>query len=138
MATPAAAAALLLAVTIIVAVLLAAGAAYLVFVYQHPDDARGAWLPKIVVVLSVWISGATVLLFPLDVANRAACASGLLPFSAAAARGEAGGDAGSGGGSSCRLTLPMRQMWHAAFFTLLGLAYLVCPFTLFFYEGDSE
>lgn len=119
-----------LAVTIIVAVLLAAGAVWLLAIYQHPDEARGAWFPKLVVVISIWTAEATVLLFPLDVANRAACSSGLLVA--------ADGDGGGSGRGACRLTLPMRQLWHAAFFTLLGLAYLVCPFTLFFYEGDSE
>jgi LMBR1 domain-containing protein 1 len=111
---------LLLAVTVIVAVMLAVGALYVLISYQHPDDANQAWFPKLVVLLAMWLSCAAVLLFPLDVANRAAC--GFLLDD----------------GSACRATLPMRELWHAAFFTLLGLAFVVCPFTLFYYEGDSD
>jgi LMBR1 domain-containing protein 1 len=112
---------LLIALTVIVAVMLAVASAYVLVSYQHPDDANQAWAPKLVVVLAMWLSCAAVLLFPLDVAVRAACGALLLAD-----------------GSACRLTLPMRELWHAAFFALLGLAFLACPFMLFFYEGDSD
>lgn len=43
---------------------------YLLVYYQHPDDHNEAWVPKIVVILGFVLAGATVLLFPLDVANN--------------------------------------------------------------------
>lgn len=110
--------ALLLAIAVIVAVMLAAGCVHVLVTYGHPDDSCQAWFPKAVALLAMWTSCAAVLLFPLDVANRAAC--------------------GASGVECARPTLPMRELWHAAFFSLLGLAFVACPFTLFFYEGDSD
>jgi len=43
---------------------------YLLVYYQHPDDKNDAYLPKIVVLLGFVLAGATVLMFPLDVANN--------------------------------------------------------------------
>ena len=44
---------------------------YLLVYYQHPDDHNDAYFPKAVVILGFVLAGVTVLLFPLDVANRA-------------------------------------------------------------------
>ncbi len=38
--------------------------------YQHPDDKNDAYVPKLVVLFGFVLSGATVLLLPLDVANN--------------------------------------------------------------------
>ena len=43
---------------------------YLLVYYQHPDDHNDAYFPKIVVIGGFVLAGATVLLLPLDVANR--------------------------------------------------------------------
>lgn len=43
---------------------------YLLVYYQHPDDHNDAYFPKAVVILGFVVAGATVLLLPLDVANR--------------------------------------------------------------------
>jgi LMBR1 domain-containing protein 1 len=50
-------------------ILLVAGL-YLVVYYSHPDDHNDAYFPKLVVILGFVLAGATVLLLPLDVANR--------------------------------------------------------------------
>jgi LMBR1 domain-containing protein 1 len=43
---------------------------YLIVYYQHPDDHNDAYFPKLVVLGGFVLSGATVLLLPLDVANN--------------------------------------------------------------------
>ena len=43
---------------------------YLLIHYQHPDDKNDAYFPKAVVILGFVLAGGTVLLLPLDVANR--------------------------------------------------------------------
>jgi LMBR1 domain-containing protein 1 len=60
----------LIVVTAVVFVLLFISAFYILVYYQHPDDRNDAYFPKAVVVLGLVISGATVLLLPLDVANN--------------------------------------------------------------------
>ena len=60
-----------LILTIVVTFLiLAVVAVYFLVHYQHPDDKNDAWFPKLTVLLGIIISGATVLLLPLDVANN--------------------------------------------------------------------
>ena len=58
-------------------------------------------------------------MYPLDVANTKACSNSVSP-------------------SSCTSTLPMYDLWLAAFITNLVMVWAVCPFTLFFYEADSD
>lgn len=58
-------------------------------------------------------------MFPLDVANRAACKASLVE-------------------SSCTLTMDMEALWKAAFIMSLVLVFAIIPFTLFFYEADSD
>ena len=43
---------------------------YMLVHYQHPDDHNDAYFPKFVVGFGFGVAGATVLLLPLDVANR--------------------------------------------------------------------
>jgi hypothetical protein len=43
---------------------------YLLVNYQHPDDSNDAYFPKLVVIFGFVLSGFTVLLLPLDVANN--------------------------------------------------------------------
>jgi len=50
--------------------ILLVGGVYLLVYYQHPDDHNDAYFPKFVVVFGFVLAGATVLLLPLDVANR--------------------------------------------------------------------
>jgi LMBR1 domain-containing protein 1 len=110
---------LLIFVSVVVALLLLAVCVYVLVHYQHPDDGNQAWVPKIVFVAGLWLAMATVLLFPLDVANRAACAFGVAE-------------------SACVFTLPMRQIWFGAFIANLVLTFAVIPFTMFYWEADSD
>lgn len=109
----------LILLTVALSLVLVAVNVYILIHYQHPDDVNQAWFPKVVVVFSLWLAMAMVLLFPLDVANRAACSFNIVE-------------------SSCTYTLPMKQMWQAAFITNLVLTFFFIPFTMFYYEGDSD
>lgn len=109
----------LIIVTVIVAVLVALTTLYLLVAFAHPEDRNQAWFPKIVVCSSMFIAIITVLMFPLDVANRSACDEKVL-F------------------SDCDFTLPMEDMWYAVYIINVILVYIVTPFTLFYYEADSE
>lgn len=110
---------LLIFVAVVVAVVLLGACIYVLIHYQHPDDGNQAWVPKLLVVFGLWLAMVTVLLFPLDVANRAACAFGVAE-------------------SACVFTLPMRQLWFAVFITNLVLTFFLIPFVMFFWEADSD
>jgi len=68
----------LIVVIVIAFVLLTIVGLYLVVKYQHPDDKNDAYIPKLVVWFGFVLSGATVLLLPLDVANNEGYAGKLL------------------------------------------------------------
>jgi LMBR1 domain-containing protein 1 len=62
---------LFLIISMIVAfVLLIIIGIYCIIYYQHPDDHNDAYFPKLIVLGGFVLSGVTVLLLPLDVANR--------------------------------------------------------------------
>lgn len=109
----------LIIVTVVAALLIAAVTLYLLVAFSHPEDRNQAWWPKIVVCFSMFIAISTVLLFPLDVANRRACISDILD-------------------SDCELTLPMREIWFGIYIVNVVLVYIITPFTLFYYEADSD
>ena len=62
----------LIVVTAVVCVLAVVVALYVLVSFQHPEDKNQAWFPKGVVILGISLAIWTVLLFPLDVANRQA------------------------------------------------------------------
>jgi LMBR1 domain-containing protein 1 len=109
----------LILVSVIIVCLCLAANVYVLIYYQHPDDKNQAWIPKIVVVLGLALAMITVLMFPLDVANRAACSANIVE-------------------SACRFTMPMEKLWFAVFISNLVLVWAVIPFTVFWYEGDSD
>lgn len=78
-----------------------------------------AYAPKAVVVLSLTLAMMSVLLLPLDIANRASCDEGVAY-------------------SECTFTLPMRALWFALYMAMFGILVLILPFMLFFYESDTE
>lgn len=38
----------------------------------------------------------------------------------------------------CDLTMPMEGLWYAVWMIMALLAFVILPFALFYYEGDSE
>jgi len=68
----------LIVATVVAFLILLVVGFYLLVHYQHPDDHNDAYLPKIVVLLGFVLAGATVLMFPLDVANNEGYAGELL------------------------------------------------------------
>jgi len=109
----------LILVTIIGFVLLSVVALYLVVKYQHPDDKNDAYIPKIVVMFGFVLSGATVLLLPLDVANNEGYA------------GCDGFDTAICGG------LNMSLFWDIIYWLVPIWLFLLIPFSTFYYEADD-
>ena len=133
-----------LIVIVVVLALLSIGVAlHLLVSYQHPEDKNQAWFPKLVVscllvtltcfllplsqtgtfmaqvltgiTLAIW----TVLLFPLDIANRNSCSPDL----------EA---------SYCTFAIPSKILWYILYIVNACLVFGVIPFAIFYYEADSE
>lgn len=92
---------------------------YILVHFQHPEDRNQAWFPKFVVVFGLTLSVLSILLLPLDVANRAACADSIVL-------------------SACNFALPMLQLWYAVYMAMFVMIVVVVPWTLFFYEQDSD
>ena len=103
----------------VVAILVLLVSLYLVVHFQHPEDKNQAWIPKLVVLLGFTVAMWTVLLFPLDVANQQACDLDI-PL------------------SSCDTTLPMTQLWYAVYIANIVITFVLVPFSIFYYEADSE
>lgn len=109
----------LIIVAVVISILAIGVALYVLVAYQHPEDHNQAWIPKIVVVFGISLAIWTVLLFPLDVANRHACAADV-PY------------------SSCTLTIPTKALWFACYICIAVMSFIVVPVTMFYYEGDSD
>lgn len=92
---------------------------YILIEYSHPEDRNQAWFPKFIVIFGLSLAIISVLLFPMDVANTSACQQSVSP-------------------SSCKYTLPMKQLWWSVFIANLALVWGIIPFTVFFYEADSD
>lgn len=78
-----------------------------------------SWFPKAVVVLGLSLSFLSVMMLPLDRANRAACSEGIVL-------------------SACNLTLPMYDLWYWVYMIMVIIIAFVVPFTMFLYESDSD
>eukprot|EP00803_Ostreobium_quekettii_P000894 evm.model.scf_53EXC.4 EVM.evm.TU.scf_53EXC.4 scf_53EXC:42051-48167(+) len=109
----------LIVIAAAVVLLVVASVAAAIVHHQHPEDRNQAWLPKAVVLVGVSLAVISVLMFPLDVANRGSCREGV-PL------------------SSCDLTLPMRDLWFAVYIMDVLLVFFVIPFTVFYYEAGSD
>jgi len=109
----------LIIVVVAVALMTIALSVYLIVIYQHPEDKNQAWFPKSVVLLGLCVAIYTVLLFPLDVANQQSCTLDI-PL------------------VDCTYTFPMEQLWEALYITNIITVFVLIPFTLFYYESDSE
>eukprot|EP01012_Entosiphon_sulcatum_P046492 TRINITY_DN6249_c0_g1_i1.p1 TRINITY_DN6249_c0_g1~~TRINITY_DN6249_c0_g1_i1.p1 ORF type:complete len:513 (+),score=151.80 TRINITY_DN6249_c0_g1_i1:117-1655(+) len=103
-----------LIVVIVVMCFLILGAVFYVMVlYSSPEDKNQAWFPKIVVIFGGSLACFTVLLLPLDVANRAD------PTKLASL----------GGG------LDLALVWQICLIATVVMAIVVIPFAIFYYEG---
>lgn len=60
----------LIIIVLVISIVVFLANIYIVVFYQHPDDKNQAWLPKFVVWLGLSTAIISVLMFPLDVANR--------------------------------------------------------------------
>ena len=109
----------LIVIIVVLAILSVGVAIYLLISYQHPEDRTQAWLPKVVVLVGITISIWTVLLFPLDIANRNSC-SDSLPA------------------SFCTFAIPSKLLWYILYITNAFLVFGGIPFAIFYYEADSE
>lgn len=109
----------LILVVVVVAILVLLSMIYVLIHYSHPEDRNQAWVPKIIIVFGMSLAVFAILMYPTDVANTAACSSSLSP-------------------SACTFTLPMKTMWLVLFIAILVMSFAVIPFTLFFYEADSD
>lgn len=109
----------LLIVTIIVAVIILCANVYVLISYQHPEDRNQAWFPKLIVVFGLSLACWTLLMLPMDVANRAACPVGTAL-------------------TTCNPTFPMATLWYIAYITNIVLVFAIIPFAYFYYEADSE
>jgi len=98
----------LLVVTIIMTIMLALASFYFLVYFQSEDDRNVAYGPKVTVVFGLTLTAVTVLMMPLDVANRI-----------------------TDGG------FPMETMWEVVFSLHAGMAILVVPFMLFYYEAED-
>jgi len=109
-----------LILSIVVAfILLTVVAVYFLVHYQHPDDKNDAYLPKLTVLIGFVLSGATVLLLPLDVANNEGY-SGCDGFDTAVCGG-----------------LNMLLFWNIIYLTIPIFIFLLIPFMTFYYEADD-
>jgi len=103
----------------VVAVLTIVFSTYLMVLYQHPEDHNQAWIPKIVVVFGMTIAIYTVLMFPLDVTNSQVCDL-TLPL------------------VDCSTTFPMDILWQVVYIANMVTVFVLVPFSVFYYEGDSD
>lgn len=108
----------LIIVAVVGSVLAVGVALYILIAYQHPEDKNQAWIPKFVVVLGISLAIWTVLLFPLDVGNRAACKAGIA--------------------THCSLAIPTHELWYACYIGIMVMVVVLIPFSIFYYEADSE
>lgn len=109
----------LIVVMVVALVILLVASLYFLVYYSHPDDKNDAYFPKLVVVLGFVLAGATVLLFPLDVANNEGYA------------GCQGYDTALCGG------LNMELLWSIVFWAIPIFCFVLIPFMTFYYEADD-
>ena len=70
-------------------------------------------------LLALTVTELSILMLPLDVGNRNSCAEHVAL-------------------TACSLTLPMRSLWYAVYMTMGLLVAVVIPFTIYYYEADSD
>jgi len=104
---------------VIIIMILMVLSVYMIVYFQHPDDKNQAYFPKITVLLGMVIAGATIMLLPVDVANRAEYA------------GCTGYDMGPCG------ELNMIAIWDTMYWLIVIMLVVFIPLSTFFYEADD-
>eukprot|EP01083_Nonionella_stella_P208193 755726_1 len=99
----------LIITSIIISIVLIIGIAMSIVYMQHPDDKNTAWLPKIIVVLGLFVACANVLILPFDVVNA-----------------QSGGD------------LNMSLLWTISFYLTAAFVLFIIPFAYFYYENERD
>ncbi|KAH3766638.1 LIMR family protein [Pelomyxa schiedti] len=99
----------LLVLMIVFPIVLLAANVYFIVYFQHIDDKFAAWAAKAVVLVSLELSECSILMLPLDVANR----------------GPPDGE------------IPMDIIWLVVYITMAALAIIVVPFSMFYYESEE-
>ncbi|EGG21903.1 LMBR1-like conserved region-containing protein [Cavenderia fasciculata] len=98
----------LIIVAIVVVALIILASLYLIVYFQHPDDKNVAWLPKIIVVAGLTLAAVSILMLPLDVANK-------------------GGEGG----------FPMDTIWLVIYIAIAIFSVIIVPFAMFYYESEE-
>lgn len=103
--------------TVIIGSLLTLGlGGYFVFIFTVPQELKKVYFPKLIATFGFALALMTVLLLPVDVANRK-------DPTAVASK--------TGGGLDTVL------MWQICLWTLIGMVIVVIPFATFFYEAHD-
>lgn len=112
--------AFLIGTSVFVFIVLLVISVYTLVYFQHPHDRRQAWFSKITVVFGMITAGSTILLLPLDVANRGLYA------------GCAGFDKEVCGG------LDMEMFWNIQIWEIFLMLVFVIPMSTFYYESSGD
>lgn len=98
----------LVIVAIVMSVAFAAVSFYVLVYFQHEEDKNTAWIPKIVLLVGMWLSMAVILMLPLDIAN-----------------------------ADVQGALPMEILWQVVLVVAIVWSVLVIPFAQLYYEGED-
>ena len=98
-------------VAVVVGILVLVGCAVFIIQMQHPDDRLTAWLPKIIVLLGLYLACCVVLLLPFDASLSQSCAQD----------------------PSCNVSAGLAQTWYVAFLSIAIMAFVVIPLAYFWY-----
>ena len=109
----------LILVAVVVSLLVVALSFHVLVNFQHPEDRNQAWFPKIIVLFGMTLAMLSVLMFPLDVANRQACEDHVAV-------------------SACRFALPMEDLWYTVYMMGSIMVLFLIPFASLYYEADPE
>ena len=96
-------------VAVIVGVLVLVGCAIFIIQFQHPDDRLTAWLPKVIVLLGLFLACSVVLLLPFDASMSQSCQQD----------------------PSCTVTQGLATTWYCAFLSIAIMAFVVIPLAYF-------
>ena len=99
-------------VAVIVGILVLVGCAVFIIQMQHPDDRLTAWLPKIIVLLGLFLACAVILLLPFDASMSQSCAQD----------------------PSCNVSQGLAQLWYFSFLSIAIMAFVVIPLAYFWYS----